>query len=163
MLAGVLSGSDSARFPKRLVRGQQIAAGVDVGYNPYSMYGELFVIDATPVGKNNLADIEKAINEQIDIIKKEKVSEAELDRIKAQVVAGKVFEKDSVFYQAMQMGTLETVGLGWQRMDEYSEKIKQVTPEQIQQVAKKYLVKDKLTVAILKPLPLENGKQNNEQ
>jgi zinc protease len=163
MLAGVLSGSDSSRFPKRLVRGQQIAAGVDVGYNPYSMYGELFVIDATPVGKNSLAEIEQAINQQLELIKTEKVSAVELDRIKAQVVAGKVFEKDSVFYQAMQMGTLETVGLGWQRMDEYSEKIKQVTPEQIQKVAKKYLVKDQLTVAILDPLPLEINQENNKQ
>lgn len=163
MLAGVLSGSDSSRFPKRLVRGQQIAAGVDVGYNPYSMYGELFVIDATPIGKHSLAEIEKAIHEQLEIVKSEKVSETELDRIKAQVVAGKVFEKDSVFYQAMQMGTLETVGLGWQRMDEYSEKIKQVTPEQIQQVAKKYLVKDHLTVAILDPLPLETKQKSNKQ
>ena len=163
MLAGVLSGSDSSRFPKRLVRGQQIAAGVDVGYNPYSMYGELFVIDATPIGKHSLAEIEKAIHEQLEIVKSEKVSETELDRIKAQVVAGKVFEKDSVFYQAMQMGTLETVGLGWQRMDEYSEKIKQVTPEQIQQVAKKYLVKDHLTVAILDPLPLETKQKSSKQ
>lgn len=163
MLAGVLSGSDSSRFPKRLVRGQQIAAGVDVGYNPYSMYGELFVIDATPIGKHSLAEIEKAIHEQLEIVKSEKVSETELDRIKAQVVAGKVFEKDSVFYQAMQMGTLETVGLGWQRMDEYSEKIKQVTPEQIQKVAKKYLVKDHLTVAILDPLPLETKQKSSKQ
>lgn len=163
MLAGVLSGSDSARFPKRLVRGQQVAAGVDAGYSPYSMHDELFLIDATPVGKHTLAEIETAINEQVELIKNEKVSEAELERIKAQVVAGKVFEKDSVFYQAMQMGKLETVGLGWQRMDEYSKKIMQVTPEQIQQVAKKYLVKDQLTVAILEPLPLENQQESNNQ
>lgn len=157
VLAGVLSGSNSSRFPKRLVRGQQIAAGVDVGYSLYSMYDELFVIDATPVGKHSLEEIEQAIYKELEEIKHEKVSQAELERIKAQVVAGKVFEKDSVFYQAMQMGTLETVGLGWQRMDEYSEKIKQVTPEQIQQVARKYLVKDKRTVAVLEPLPLENN------
>ena len=54
----------------------------------------------------------------------------------------------------MQLGTLETVGLGWQHADEYSDKIKQVTAEQIQQVAKKYLLEDQLTVAVLEPLPL---------
>ena len=145
------------------MRGQQIAAGVDVGYNPYSMYGELFIIDATPIGGHTLAEIETAINEQLELVKNEKVSEAELDRIKAQVLAGKVYEKDSVFYQAMQMGTLETVGLGWQRMDEYGDKIKQVTPEQIQQVAKKYLVKDQRTVAVLDPLPLETKQASNKQ
>ena len=44
-------------------------------------------------------------------MKTELVSEEELERIKTQIVASKVYEKDSVFYQAMQMGTLETVGL----------------------------------------------------
>lgn len=162
VLAGILSGTNSSRFPKRLVRGQQIAAGVDVGYNPYSMHDDLFTIDATPVGDHSVAEIEKAINAQLKLIKEEKVSKAELDRIKAQVVAGKVYEKDSVFYQAMQMGTLETVGLGWQRMDEYSAKVKQITSEQIQQVAKKYLLADQLTVAILEPLPLETKIQQTK-
>jgi zinc protease len=156
VLAGILSGSNSARFPKRLVRGQQIAAGVDVGYNLYAGYDDLFIIDATPLAEHSVAEIENAIYQQLELIKQEKVSKQELDRIKAQVVAGKVYEKDSVFYQAMQMGTLETVGLGWQRMDEYSEKIKMVTAEQVQQVARKYLVKQQRTVAILEPLPLEN-------
>jgi len=154
VLAGILSGTNSSRFPKRLVREQQISAGVDVGYNSYSRHADLFIIDATPVGKHTVVEVEAAINEQLELIKQEKVSKDELDRIKAQVVAGKVYEKDSVFYQAMQLGTLETVGLGWQHADEYSDKIKQVTAEQIQQVAKKYLLEDQLTVAVLEPLPL---------
>ena len=80
-----------------------------------------------------------------------------LARIKAQVVAGKVYERDSIFYQAMQLGTLETVGLGWQRMDEYADRVRAITAEQVQQVAKKYLINDSLTVAVLEPLPLDNA------
>ena len=59
----------------------------------------------------------------------------------------------------MQLGMLETVGLSWQLNDEYTKRIRQVTAEQIQQVAKKYLVKDTLTVAVLDPQPLTAKKR----
>jgi zinc protease len=67
-----------------------------------------------------------------------------------------------VFYQAMQIGQLETVGLDWRLADEYVDHLKQVTPEQIQQVARKYLVEDSLSVAVLDPLPIE-GKTAQRQ
>ncbi|MDH5485046.1 MAG: insulinase family protein, partial [Gammaproteobacteria bacterium] len=81
--------------------------------------------------------------------------EAELQRVKAQVMASSVYEQDSVFYQAMQMGILETIGVGWQRKQEYLDGIKSVTAEQVQAVAKKYLNRDQLTVAVLEPLPVD--------
>ena len=71
-------------------------------------------------------------------------------------MASSVYEQDSSFYQAMQLGILETVGLGWQRKQEYLKKIQSVTPEQVQAVAKKYLIDDQLTVAVLDPQPIED-------
>ena len=58
----------------------------------------------------------------------------------------------------MQLGILETNGLGWQTKERYLENIQTVTAEQVQQVAKKYLTNERLTVAVLDPLPIE-GKQ----
>ena len=52
---------------------------------------------------------------------------------------------------------LDTIGLPWQIKDEYVEKILAVTAEQVQQVANKYLTDERLTVAVLDPLPIENG------
>ncbi len=46
---------------------------------------------------------------------------------------------------------LETVGLGWQKADEYVAKINQVTAEQVRDVARKYLVEDHLSIAYLEP------------
>lgn len=154
MLAGILSGSDSARFPRELVREKQIAAGVTAGYDLFARQEDLFVIDATPAEGHSIEELRSAIEEQIARIKAEVVSEEELARIKAQVVAHKVYEQDSVFYQAMQMGLLETVGLGWEKLDEYPDRIRAVTAEQVQAVARKYLVNDSLTVAILEPQSL---------
>ncbi len=157
VLAGVLSGGSSARFPKELVRKQQIAVSADVGYNLYARQAEIFLLDATPAAGHTVEEVEAAIQAQLQQIKDTPVTTKELARIKAQVVAGKVYERDSIFYQAMQLGTLETVGLGWQRMDEYADRVRTITAEQVQQVAKKYLINDSLTVAVLEPLPLDNA------
>jgi len=151
MLASVLDAGESSRFAKDLVRGQQIATSVGAGYDIYSRLDDLLIFDGTPSKGKTVAELEDAIRAQIKKIKTERVSQAELDRIKAQVVASKVYEKDSVFYQAMQMGTLATVGLDWQLMDQFVERLRAVTPEQVQAVAKKYLIDDYLTVAVLDP------------
>jgi zinc protease len=78
-----------------------------------------------------------------------------LDRVKAAVIAADVYKRDSMFYQGMQIGQLETMGYGWRLLKEYPEKLKAVTSEQIQAVAKKYLVKDNMTVATLDPQPID--------
>ena len=113
MLASVLDAGESSRFAKELVRGTQIATSVGAGYDIYSRLDELFLFDGTPSKGKSVEDLEKAIRAQINTLKTKLVDQAELDRIKAQVVARKVYEKDSVFYQAMQIGTLATVGLDW--------------------------------------------------
>ena len=156
MLAGILGGSGSARFSRELVREKQIAAGANIGYDLFARQADLLVIDATPAEGRSIEELRQAIEEQINRIKTELVKEDELARIKAQVVAHKVYAQDSVFYQAMQIGVLETVGAGWQKLDEYPERIRAVTAEQVQAVAKKYLIDDGLTIGILEPQPLDD-------
>ncbi len=92
---------------------------------------------------------------------KDGVNEDELKRVKAQVMAGEVYKRDSVFYQAMQIGQLESIGLGYQAIPVMLEKLQAVTAEQVQQVAKEFLKDDNLTVAVLDPQPL-SGKQKHQ-
>jgi zinc protease len=99
--------------------------------------------------------MEQAIREEIENMKTTLVSDSELDRVKAQVVAQDIYQRDSIFYQGMVMGIFETIGLSWQKADEYVDRVKAVTADQVQQVAKKYLVDDHMTVAELVPLPLD--------
>ena len=73
------------------------------------------------------------------------------------MVASKIYERDSVFYQAMQLGMLEKVGLDWRLNDEAVDRLKAVTPEQVQEVAKKYLIEDNLTFARLDPQPMDES------
>lgn len=155
--AGVLDGGNGARLESRLVRGQQIAASVGAGYDLYARLPSLFMLQGTPVQGKTPADLEQALLEQVRLLRDEPVAAEELDRVKAQVLASKVYELDSMFYQAMQLGQAETVGLGWRKVDEYVEKVNAVTPEQIRQVARKYLVPDRLTVGRLDPQPIPEG------
>jgi zinc protease len=161
MLASVLSASRSSRFSKVLVREKQIATDADSGYSMDSLHNEMLLVDATPAPGKSVAEVEQALREQLDRLKTEKVSEEELTRIKAQVIANDVYQKDSVFYQAMSIGMLETVGVGWQKADEYLDKIRAVTAEQVQQVAKKYLLDDSLVVAVLEPQSDAKRPQHN--
>ena len=155
LLSGLLDGGNSSRFSKNLVRGSQIATSVSAGYSIYALHDSLFTISAIPSDGISMDDMEAAIIAQIKAIQDELPTEDELARVKAQVVASSVFEQDSSFYQAMKIGIMETVGLGWQTKDEYVDRINAVTAEQVQQVARKYFVEDYLTVAELIPQSIE--------
>jgi len=157
VLSYVLDGGDSARFTRDLIRGQEIATSISTSYDPLSRLEERLLIAAIPSQGHDVAALETALRTQLQALQTTLVTQAELDRVKAQLVAAKVFEQDSVFYQAMQLGQLEAVGLDWRLLDGYVERLTAVTPEQIQQVARRYLQDDGLTVAVLEPLPLADG------
>ncbi len=151
VLAGVLDGGSSARLSSALVRGKQIAVSAGAGYGLTSRMSDLFELEATPAEGKTVDQLEVALKDEIKKLQQNLISTEELQRIKAQVLASDIYQKDSNFYQAMEIGTLETVGLGWQKADEYVSKINQVTAEQVRDVAKKYLIDDHLSIAYLEP------------
>ncbi|MCK5924630.1 MAG: insulinase family protein [Methylococcales bacterium] len=154
VLANVLDGGDSARLSKKLIRGQQVALSASASYSFATRLDNLFTFSGVPVEGKSIAMLEKAIKAEINLLKKELVKPEELARIKAQVLAAKIYEQDSNFYQAMVLGILETVGIGWPEMDRYVAQITQVTAEQVRAVAIKYLVDDKLSIGYLDPQPM---------
>ena len=160
VLAGVLDGGNSARLSSTLVRGKQIAVSTSAGYNLNARLSALFELEATPAEHKSVNDLELALKVEVEKLQKELITTDELQRIKAQVLATDIFQKDSAFYQAMELGTFETAGLGWQKADEYVSKINQVTPEQVRAVARKYLVEDHLNIAYLEPQAIKPSTQN---
>ena len=159
ILAGVLDGHASARLNQSLVRDKKIATDVGAGYDDISRGPALFIADATPAEGQGVATVEAALKAEIARLVKDGVSEAELNRVKSQVLAGQVFQQDSLFYQAMQIGEWSTAGLDYKARDTRYAKLKAVTADQVRSVAAKYLVDDHLTVAVLDPQPLPEGAQ----
>ncbi|NCA27556.1 MAG: insulinase family protein, partial [Methylophilaceae bacterium] len=139
ILAAVLNGNASARLNQNLVRQSQIAVDVDAGYDMIQRgRHSIFVLDGTPSEGKTVAELETALLQEIEKIKTSGVTEEELLRVKAQVIAADVYQRDSMFYQAMQIGQLETAGFSWRLLKDYPAKLQAVTAEQVQAVAQKY-------------------------
>jgi zinc protease len=115
------------------------------------------MIEGTPSQNQTIEGLEAALMNQVKRLREEPVTGEELQRVKAQVLANHVYQLDSAFFQAMQLGTAETVGLGWKKIGEYEARINEVTAADILAAAQKYLIEDRLTVARLDPLPLPEG------
>ena len=154
MLAGILDGNDSARLNKTLVREQQLASSAGAGYDPTARGPSMFTLDGTPSAGKSVADLEAGLRAQLELLVRDGVSEDELKRVKAQVTAGEVYKLDSVFYQAMQIGQMESIGLGYQALPVMLKKLQAVTAQQVQDVAREFIQDDHLSVAVLEPQPL---------
>ncbi|MDS4025406.1 MAG: pitrilysin family protein [Candidatus Contendobacter sp.] len=160
VLDGVLDGGSSGRISRNLIRGSQVAATAGTDYTPTARLEELFVLEGNPAPGHTNAELEQALRAEVAKLREELIGPEELARVVAQVAATDIYQQDSLFYQAMRLGTLETVGLGWNRLDDYVQRIQAVTPEQVRAVARKYLTDDRLTVATLEPLPLDGRRSN---
>jgi len=158
VLSSVLDGGESARLSRELVRGSGIAASAGASYGSYGRLPGMFLLSGTPTDKHTVAEVEKALRDAVERLRSEPIDDNELKRVVTQAVASKVYEADSLFNQAMEIGILETIGLDWRLIKTEIDALKAVTPEQVMTVAQRYLVDDNLTVATLVPLPMD-GKQ----
>jgi zinc protease len=158
VMGGVLDGGRAARFERELVRENKIASSINLDYSAVSRSPTMLLIEGTPANGHSAEELEQAIRARIVRIRDEPVSAEELKRVKAQVVASNVYSRDSVFYQGMQIGRLVAVGLDWRLLDDYVKNLNAVTAEQVQKVARKYLVDTNLTVTILDPQPMGKDK-----
>ena len=158
VLSSVLDGHDASRFARNLVRGSRVAQSAGAGYDA-TLRGEAdFVLDGQPAAGKTIADLEAALRAEIKRIQDEGVSEEELTRVKTQSIAAQIYKRDSLMAQAMEIGGAEAAGQSWRDIDTLLEKIKSVTAEEVQAVARKYFTDDTLSIAVLDPQPVNQSK-----
>jgi zinc protease len=158
VLAGVLDGTDAARLSKDLVRGEKVAQSAGAGYDGTVRGEALFMLDGQPAESHTVAELETALRAEIKRVADEGVTDEELARIKTQVIASEVYKRDSMMAQAMEIGQFEASGHSWRDYDKLLEKLRSVTADEVQAVAKKYFGDDTLTVATLDPQPVDETK-----
>lgn len=160
VLAAILDGNDTARLTKTLVREQPLASQIGASYDSSTRGPALFTLEGTPSEGKTVADLEAGIRAQLALLVRDGISAEELQRVKAQVTANEVYKRDSVFYQAMQIGQMESIGLGQRVIPIMLQKIQQVSAQQVQAAARAILIDDNLTVAVLDPqsLPAQSNK-----
>jgi zinc protease len=155
MLSAILDGHDAARFNKKLVREDKVAQSAGIDYDSTARGPGMIYLHGSPAEGHTVAELEAALRAEITRVQQEGVSEAELKRAKAQLVAAEIYKKDSVFGQVMEIGQTEAVGLSYKQIDRMLEKLREVTAAQVQAVARKYFNDDALTVGVLDPQPLD--------
>ena len=157
VIATILSGGKSSRLYNSLVREKRLVLSADADHSPLSRDPSLFYLSADLLPGKEVAQVEKALYQEVERLQLEPVEDRELEKAKNQLEASFVFAQDSIFYQAMLLAQHE-ISMGWRAIDDYIPSIRKVSPEDIQRVAKRYLIQDNRTVGILIPLPPKEGK-----
>src|SRR5688572_15565438 len=155
MLAAVLSGNAAARLPRNLVRVERVASSAGASYDGLARGPGFFYLSATPVPGKSAGEVEQGLRREMAKIIDEGVAQEELERAKAQAIAAHVYQRDSMMYQAREIGALEIAGISHRTIDLQLQKLREVTPEQVREVARKYYTEDALTIAHLDPQPLD--------
>jgi len=147
----LLTTGDSSRLGYRLRIEQPLSISVNsASYTPGFVKGWFSVtVECQP---ENLDKCQQAIQEEIDRLQSELVSEQELAKVKRQTAAQHVFDQQTVQTQADSIG-FSTMSTGDPLFDDrYVEGIQGVTADQVRAVARKYFQPYRTNTVVIDPL-----------
>jgi len=165
VIDAVLSDGLTSRLHRRLVREQRLAASVrSDASHPGVRAPNLFIIMATPLAPHTTAEVEAAIYEELERLKREPVSPKELERVINNLDADMVRALRSNSGLASQLAMYQAVAGDWRDILRSRDRVAAVTPADVQRVAAQYFTKSNRTVGML--VKKSNGKaiaatQNN--
>ena len=149
MLASVLTAGRTTRLYQRLIARDQSALHVSAYQGPGFAHPRLFVVSAVPRSPHTPAELESAIYEEIEAIKREPPDAAALLRIRNQINAGEFRRLSSNLELAMQISASQASFGDWRETFRLSRRISDVTPGDVQRVAVRYLTPRGRTVATM--------------
>ncbi|MDB5869264.1 MAG: peptidase domain protein [Polaromonas sp.] len=164
VLSAVLDGYSGARLERALVQGQGAADGrvADSAGASSGLFGrgpQLFMLDGVPANGKTTQQVAEALREQVAVVARDGVSEAELNRVKTQWVASETYKLDSVFSQARELGSNWVQGLPLDASTRLIAQLRTITASEVQAVAGKYFGDDQMTVSTLLPQPLDPNRK----
>ncbi|GJM20668.1 MAG: peptidase M16 [Planctomycetota bacterium] len=139
MLANIVGDGESSRLYLDLVRRKDVAEFAGGGALALEQAGMLILGGVTlPLG--DVDDIVDAIWEVVNEVKENGVTEAELEKVRANFKRNSVTESLTVESKASALGTAAVIQGDAQLANTYLERVAAVTPEDLARVAKTYLV-----------------------
>jgi zinc protease len=160
VLSAVLDGYSGARLDRALTQGENRVADSAGAGNGLSGRGpQLFTLTGVPAPGKSPEQVEAALRAEVARVARDGVTEAELNRVKTQWVAGEVYKLDSVMSQARELGSNWVEGFPLDADERLIQRLRAVSAAQVQAVAAKYFGDDQLTVGILRPQPIDKNRK----
>lgn len=160
VLAAVLDGYSGARLDRALTQGSdRVADSVGASNGLWGRGPQLFTLDGVPARGKTPEQVEARLRAEVAKVAQDGVSEAELNRVKTQWIAGEVYKLDSLMNQARELGGDWVQGLPLDAGERLIERLRGVTAQQVQAVAARYFGDDHLTVGILRPQPVDPNRK----
>lgn len=150
----ILTSGRSSRIYQALVESglASDAGGYAANFRDKGWYA-LFV--TTDPGED-LNAIDNVLQEAIASLQNQGVTDAELNRAKAQLKAGLILENRDVTSQGFQLGVDHTTAGDYRFIDRYLAAIAQVSSQDVQRVAQQYLTPQQRTVGLFKPTQIQD-------
>ncbi len=147
-ITDILSNGRTSRLYQSLVRDQKIAA-VAAGFPgfPGIKYPGLFVVYAVPLPGHTTTEMGDSIHKEIDRLKSQPISDAELEKFKTRAKADKLRGLADNEGLAEQLAAAHTYYGDWREMFREIARIDAVTKADIQRVANKIFLDSNRTVA----------------
>ncbi len=150
VLASVLSSGRSSRLYESIVHQQQLASSVSA-FNGESRGPGLFEFAGTPLPGKAVADLEAAIDAEIERVKAGPIEGWEMDKAKNGVKRSFVSGLTSSLNRAVLLSQYELFYKDPNRINTRVDRIGAVTASDVQRVARTYLVPTNRTVVITMP------------
>lgn len=150
VLAVVMGDGRTSRLYRALRDEQSLALSIDASsWTPHFVEGQ-FLVTMTLSGQK-LEEALAAVSKEVADVRENLLGETAVNRAKAKVAADHIFGSESVRHQAARLAS-DWVATGDPYFSEkYVAGIKAVTAEDIRRVAAKYLVRDAMTLAVVRP------------
>jgi zinc protease len=149
LFAELLGGGPTSRLYQSLVVKQKIATSAGAWYSSTALDDGRFGIHAVPRGDTKLADLEVAIDKVIAELIDGGVPDKELERAKTGLLASAVYAEDSQSRLARTFGAALATGETMADVQDWPDRIAEVSADQVIAVARKYLVKERSVTGFL--------------
>ena len=162
VLAAVLDGYSGARLARAMEQGEgdkRIADSAGASNGLLGRGPQLFVLDGVPAAGKTTAQVAAALRQQVALVARDGVSEAELNRVKTQWVASETYKLDGVFNQAQELGSNWVNGLPLDASARLIARLRSITSAEVQSVAARYFGDDQLTVSTLLPQAIDPNRK----
>lgn len=138
VLQAIMSRGESSRLYQALVYRSQLASNADFGADSEEEAGVVTVTATVAQGKS-IPDVEAAINAELDRVRNEPVTAAELAEAKTEIVASALRQRETASGRAFILGQSLVSENNPRAADERLAAVQAVTAADVQRVARTYL------------------------